>query len=71
MYKNVLEVRNEWVDLMMQMQENNLGVEKLTTEKYFKILKLLNSDISKLDTKIVPFQIKKKNSKTINQIQNI
>ena len=71
MYKNVLEVRNEWVDLMMQMQENNLGVEKLTTEKYFKILKLLNSDISKLDTKIVPFQIKKKNSKTINQIKNI
>ena len=71
MYKNVLEVRNEWVDLMMQMQENNLGVEKLTTEKYFKILKLLNSDISKLDTKIVPFQIKKKNSKTIYQIQNI
>ena len=35
---------------MMQMQENNEGVEKMSNSLYFKILRSLNQDICNIST---------------------
>ena len=38
-------VRLEWIDLMMQMQENNEGVQKMTNSLYYAVVKRMNKDI--------------------------
>ena len=49
--------RNLWIDLMMQMQENNLGVEDLSTPEYYAVLDRLNKSIIVLDQFKVSWQI--------------
>ena len=44
-----MDVRYDWIDLMMQMQENNEGVEKMSTSLYYTVLKQLNNNICKLN----------------------
>ena len=39
--EKIESARNLWIDLMMQMQENN-GIEQLSTRKYYSILDQLN-----------------------------
>ena len=50
MQRSIEDARYDWVDLMMQMQENNEGVEKMSNSLYFKILRSLNQDICKISS---------------------
>ena len=44
-----MDVRYYWIDLMMQMQENNEGVEKMSNTLYYSVLKQLNHDICQIN----------------------
>jgi len=47
--QKIKEARSEWINLMMQMEENNHGVQKMTNDLYYEVLKWLNMDICSIN----------------------
>ena len=45
LFHKIRAVRLEWIDLMMQMQENNEGIQKMTNSLYYTVVKRMNKDI--------------------------
>ena len=46
-----LKSRNMWIDIMMQIQDNNNGVELLSNSGYFQVLEILQSMMCQITAK--------------------